>query len=501
MAFYNYDRYSINSELRYTYEVYKLDPQGGKGSYHFNIAVNNNAGYPSDGVAYGSSGIYPFDSTYWITYTGTYYEKVRGSYIDTIQAEDGTYPNNGMKGSYWYVKRDLANRGPVISGSDYNMGAKVEDFDIEYIVTDPDQGDEVTVEIKVDDTVIQTPTKTTLGVKRYINVKLAEFSLGEHKIYIIAKDKAGLTATRIYTFIKTNTAPEISGFDRDLGAKNTPFSVTYHVRDKEGDKVTVYEKLNSEIVQTLTNVALEKDLTITIDDETLQSLEIGKTNTIEIEARDDKGGTAYRRFTFKRTNFPPVISGTDGDLGEFELEFKYEWSATDVEGDALKATVYFDGRIIKEEHDIVDNELQTVLFEDLEFLKIKPGKHTLRILVLDDKGGRSERLVSFTRIAKRLIMQQQEVFETDVLAQRILVVPNSKIAPGAIEKIEVCNNGFDENPTWEDATSMAKASKAFNFQNTTKTADKWGVDTRLTITRNEAQPLQSWIIGWGISYE
>ena len=31
-------------------------------------------------------------------------KKVKGSLVKTIIAEEGTYPDNGIKGEYWYVK-------------------------------------------------------------------------------------------------------------------------------------------------------------------------------------------------------------------------------------------------------------------------------------------------------------------------------------------------------------------------------------------------------------
>ena len=31
--------------------------------------------------------------------------RTKGSYIDTVEAEDGTYPDNGIQGNYWYVKQ------------------------------------------------------------------------------------------------------------------------------------------------------------------------------------------------------------------------------------------------------------------------------------------------------------------------------------------------------------------------------------------------------------
>lgn len=480
----------------YGYETRTLTSVPGpktKGTYRGTVTSTSSTTYPTN----GQSGSYWYDSRT----SSTSYS--RGSYVGEVTAEETAFTNNARHSDgYWYVRQGLANAAPIISGSDLDLGAKVDNFQIEYIVTDNDSGDEVSVEIRVNNNVIQDFTRTSLGIKRFIDIDLDNYDLGKNTVTITARDKAGLTATRVYVFTKTNTAPEISSTDTDLGAKNTPFSITYQIRDREGDSVTVYEKINGDILRTRNNVTLDSDLTITVSAEMLEELEIGKINTIEIEASDGKGGTAYRRYTFKRTNFPPIISGNDTDLGEFSTEFSYTWSATDTENDGMRAAVFFDGVVYQSERDIVDSENYTITFDGLDFLKIRPGKHTIRILVVDAQGGKSERVVSFTRVANRLVMQQAEVYESDLAAQRITVVPNTKITLGANEKIEVTNNGFDENPTWEDATSMINAGKAYNFTNAAKTATKWGVDTRITIELGEdAQPLQSYIMGWGLSYE
>lgn len=34
--------------------------------------------------------------------------KVKGQFLETVTAEDGTYPDNGISGSYWYVKTGKA---------------------------------------------------------------------------------------------------------------------------------------------------------------------------------------------------------------------------------------------------------------------------------------------------------------------------------------------------------------------------------------------------------
>ena len=39
----------------------------------------------------------------------------KGNYINTISAEDGTYPADGMSGDYWYVRQDLAETATLTS--------------------------------------------------------------------------------------------------------------------------------------------------------------------------------------------------------------------------------------------------------------------------------------------------------------------------------------------------------------------------------------------------
>lgn len=34
------------------------------------------------------------------------YKLSKGSYVETVKAEEGTYPDDGIKGDYWYVKQE-----------------------------------------------------------------------------------------------------------------------------------------------------------------------------------------------------------------------------------------------------------------------------------------------------------------------------------------------------------------------------------------------------------
>ena len=418
-----------------------------------------------------------------------------GEHTITVTATDSS--NATATRTYYFSK---TNQAPTISGSDMDLGGKFKDFTVEYIIQDAD-GDNVKVEIRLDGAIKQSPTATTLGVRKYYTVPIKSLDLGRHTIDIIASDPAGAKSIRKYTFQKVNSAPTISGKDENLGAKNTGFSYNYTVSDSEADSVQVIEKINGNIIRTLNNITLGATQTVTITDEQIKNLKLNGVNTVEIEASDGTA-TTYRRFTFVRNNMPPIISDKDKDIGTVINELYNSWSATDPEKDKMNASIYLDDKIIKGRHAISEGAGQPFKITGMDMFKIPPGKHEIRIVVEDDKGFKSTRKISFTRYVPRLVMKLGDKgIETDALAKRVLVsTVGVYVAKGAIVKYEVCNNSFDAKPTWEDATTMVKAGKAYTFQNTTKTASKAGIDIKVTIEKGTST-MQSYISAIGGSFD
>ena len=72
---------------------------------------------------------------------------------------------------------------------------------------------------------------------------------------------------------------------------------------------------------------------------------------------------------------------------------------------------------------------------------------------------------------------------------------------GATVLVEACSNAFDAVPTWEDITAMVFLNRAFNFTNTTKTADKWGVNVRFKLIKNEGYDGEVSVSGFGGAFE
>ena len=122
--------------------------------------------------------------------------------------------------------------------------------------------------------------------------------------------------------------------------------------DADNEPLTVVEKINGNIIRTLNNPPKNEKITIIITNEQLYSLPLNSLNTITIEVKDPNGNTAYRRYTFRRTNTAPIISGNDEDLGQTE-PFSIDFFVTDNEGNAITVKTYLDG-VQKEEYQAED---------------------------------------------------------------------------------------------------------------------------------------------------
>lgn len=416
------------------------------------------------------------------------YEK--GSYIDDITAEDGTYPDNGQQGNYFYERVGFANRAPYISGNSLDLGSKTSNFDIEYIVTDED-GDSVTVDIFVDDIKKESAKKVSLGYKYTFAVDISNLYLGTHTVKIIAKDSQGVESSpRVYTFNKTNSAPIISGQDEDLGGKSTAFTQTFTVTDNDGDNVDLTIHLDSLEISSRKSVQ-GNELLVTITDDMLKKLATGSRHTILITAMDGQGGVTYRRYTFTKTNRPPIISDSNQDLGTFKDKFDKTFQISDDEKDPVNYEVRLDTKLIASKSDIefkdYDNKDFKVSITGQDWLTVPYGKHKIEISAWDSESVNTKQKRTWTieRIPDGLDVEIK-LGQATVAPKKIISVPHGLIQPDAIQKVLVCNNYLDDKPTWEDATEMSKIARAYTFTNTTKTAEFWCIGINVIINNGQS---------------
>ena len=297
-----------------------------------------------------------------------------------------------------------------------------------------------------------------------------------------------------------NTPPTISGEDSNLGNKTSNFSITYSISDEDSDQeLTVKEKLNGDIIRILKNPVKGKELTLTISEERFANLSVNSTNTIEIEATDGQA-TTYRRYTFVKTNSAPFINYTGQvDLGQLTTKPSITYTVKDNEGDAITVTEKLNGEVINQ-FSATTNTNYTVGITDTFWLTCGSNTNTVEIIASDALGGSSSKTITFSRKITKLQIVMKNAIETDAKATKILVSPQWTTT-GGVGKVEVCNNGFDPNPTWEDATTMVVLNRPYLFTNSNKTASKWGIKIRITVTKNQGYDGEVAIFGFGGAYE
>lgn len=297
-----------------------------------------------------------------------------------------------------------------------------------------------------------------------------------------------------------NSTPTISGKDENLKDKTSNFSITYSVNDNDvADELTVNEKLNGSIIRTLKNPVKGKELTLTISEERFANLSVNSTNTIEIEVTDGQA-TSYRRYTFVKTNSAPFITYTgQTDLGQLTTKPSITYTVRDNEGDAITVTEKLNGEVINQ-FSATSNTNYTIGITDTFWLTCGSNTNTVEIIASDALGGSSSKTITFSRKITKLQIVMKNAIETDAKATKILVSPQWTTT-GGVGKVEVCNNGFDSNPTWEDATTMVVLNRPYLFTNTSKTASKWGIKIRITVTKNQGYDGEVAIFGFGGAYE
>lgn len=270
-----------------------------------------------------------------------------------------------------------------------------------------------------------------------------------------------------------NTDPLISDSNRDLGDKNSNFTIECTVDDADsGDVLTATESFAP-------TRKLKNSISVPVDE-----LSFGK-HMVKVVITDGKGGTAYRRVTLKRTNFALSISRKDTDLGLQAGSFAEEHIVTE----------FVDDKQIRS-YQATLGQTETIELSRAEWLTLTNGAHQLRVEAVDGNFATSVRVWNFFKDEKIIEFQLVAPEETDQRASKILIMPTWK-TEGSTVLMEACNNAFDEVPTWEDIMAMVFLNRVYSFTNTTKTADKWGVNVRFKLVKNEGHDGEVSVSGFG----
>ncbi|MED4749963.1 DNRLRE domain-containing protein [Brevibacillus choshinensis] len=219
-------------------------------------------------------------------------------------------------------------------------------------------------------------------------------------------------------------------------------------------------------------------------------------HTLTVWTEDDQGGkSAEVTRTFKVIwNRPPVISGTNENLGTILVPPTKNYSVTEPETDTFTITEKINGTIIDSFIGVAGRQETITIPHDL-WIRLDLGiPHSLIVEATDSKGLKSTRTYTFVRtethIEFLLNFDNPDVaahFTPDGMPERVLLTLERYIPEGAnIESVKVCNNALDATPTWEDATSTVKSGRGYLFTNSTKTAASWRINIWVIIAKGTA---------------
>ena len=211
------------------------------------------------------------------------------------------------------------------------------------------------------------------------------------------------------------------------------------------------------------------------------------TVSYRVKATDPSGESSAYTTSAALTvinNNAPVISGSDANLGVKSDGFTGTYTISDANNNAVTVTEAIDGVQIRA---FVATLGATVTYgvTGTTWLALSNGSHTLTIRATDGIDT-TVRTYTFTKLANSFTIRNSTPWVSNAVPSRIMLVVTRNIPTAATFKVEVCNNGFDAVPTWEDATTAVKNGLVHVFTNQNTTVGKWGVLVRVTVERNGA---------------
>lgn len=275
----------------------------------------------------------------------------------------------------------------------------------------------------------------------------------------------------------------------------TPSSITYGTpqagqkltlstggsTDPEGDAISyVWERKVDSGVWTQIGITTAK----TIQDTVPSS---GTTYYARVKAVDAVGNeSAYCTGSGKTISYntPPVISGSDQNMGAKTDPFTYKYTVTDAQSATQTLTVT----------ETLTNGTETITLRtytatagaqntaDLSsvWIRLIAGTHVLKVTASDGNGGTAVRNITFSRTVTRIAAAR--AFNTDAKVTKVFVslYPSDRPA-GSTLHLEVTNNPFDTNPVWEDITEKANRL-VHTFANST-VANGYGLGYRFYLLK------------------
>lgn len=199
-------------------------------------------------------------------------------------------------------------------------------------------------------------------------------------------------------------------------------------------------------------------------------------------------------------NQPPVISGSNADLGIKRADFAHQYSVTDPDNDVVNVVEKIDGKTIATKNAITLGETQTLSVSGNTFTALTNAQHTITITATDSAGNSAVQTLTFTKSIAGFVITLSTPLEANSQPTRANIKVTRDIPAGGTFKVEATNNPFDASPVWEDCTNAVVQGVAHVFTNKINTAAQYGMNIRVTVQRGDALTA-CWVSGIGGNFE
>lgn len=295
-----------------------------------------------------------------------------------------------------------------------------------------------------------------------------------------------------------NAAPSISPASTEYGEKAGAFSIAYTVADEDGDTFNVSVKLDgTEIESHEGQSAGSYTLDLT---QHWQALTKDK-HTITITATDSNEESTTETYTFTKTNSAPGAPTIINPVENLRVEsngYIYYNPAEDPDGDnqtikieiseSADFTTVQTFEEMEKENAGEWEKVETITNADAganmrtRYETTATGRIYIRAVAADSGSGTSATSDTVAASVGTTLQITTLPYEYDTMPTMIAVALKETVGNKAEQTIEVCNNAYDDTPTWE---TYSPVNGLHAFTNDTKTADKWAIATRVTINAGE----------------
>ncbi len=430
-----------------------------------------------------------------------------GCYGVVVGANLGTETkvSNAMDGDGCYnVVFDGVSLAPTITLEDENLGDVSIAFSKSYSVNDGNEDDALTITedfVSSDGTVINN-IRTINNAERNLEYTLDlssiwdTISLGVHRIRITVEDDTGNSVSRVLTFNK-QTHLIVNGLDTtDYGQKYEPFMISYEVFGTGRVDITEMvdgNKINSiSYNNTTPSSPIKRKLDLTdVVAWNLNQESASHTIKITVSHVNDgcpSGETITKEMTFTvihrpdEGNYAPTLEIPQKSFGEVINGFTFYWTVKDGNpGNSMTTKALLDGNEIYNTSWTNDTSLEREHHFDLSIIwsNVSVGSHEISITANDGFESSGTGKITFTKNRDKV-----EViiygYSSDNIITRVIPLVNVNNPVGSLDDYDVyvCNNAYDQNPSWEDIKYINKG-KAYKFINQSKASTQWCVAIKI----------------------